>query len=237
MNAIQSIDIERLSFRFPGRKALLKEVSISAKRGEIISIFGKSGSGKTTLLRILQRFYTPETGEIVVNNNEKWENLSTIGWRKLITTVPQEIKLFNGTLLENIGLGPVSEEEINKIIAFCNIYEFSRYFASFPQGYGTLLGENGVAISGGQRQLVGLARALYQNPQLLLLDEPTASMDRKMEAEILRLITRLKKDMLIILVTHRIENSSLADQIYSLENGTLTAYGSPEELKSKSISI
>ena len=226
---IESVKVQDLSFRFPGRAQLLKDISFEIKKGEMIALLGESGCGKTTLFQILERFYIPENGEVIINECTKLHDLSIKAWRNRIATVPQQIKIFNGTLLDNICLGNTLEEA-EQVVKFCQEFGFSKYFEAFPQQYATLLGEEGVNISGGQRQLVALARALYQKPELLLLDEATSAMDRITEQEILKLIIRLKKDMAIILVTHRVQSAQLADRIYIIENGEITSNGTPEIL-------
>lgn len=229
MGSIEKLEVSELSFRFPGRSPLLKNISFKINKGEMIALLGESGCGKTTMLQILQRFYKPETGSIKINSKLNLEDISVLDWRYKIASVSQQVKIFNGTLLDNICLGN-SQEEAEKILTFCHEYGFEKYFTSFPQQYLTLLGEEGVNISGGQRQLVALARALYQKPELLLLDEATSAMDRETEQVMLNMLMNLKKEMSIIFVTHRVQSAKLADQIYIIEDGRVTSKGTPEEL-------
>ncbi|MEP1305630.1 MAG: peptidase domain-containing ABC transporter [Balneola sp.] len=227
--SVESLEVSKLSFRFPGRSQLLKDVSFSVKKGEMICLLGESGCGKTTQLQILQKFYNPETGSISINSSVSLENIPTKIWRDKIASVSQQVKIFNGTLLDNICLGN-SQEEAEQVVEFCKEYGFDTYFETFPQHYLTLLGEEGVNISGGQQQLVALARALYQKPELLLLDEATSAMDRNTEQKILKLLMSLKEEMAIVLVTHRVQSAKLADRIYVIEEGEITANGKPENL-------
>ncbi|MFY0591394.1 peptidase domain-containing ABC transporter [Roseivirga sp.] len=225
---IQSLTVENLSFRFPGRKQLLKEFNLELRKGEMNCLLGESGGGKSTFIQILQKFYTQEGGCIKLDNQE-YSEINTTAIRSKIGVVPQEIKIFNGSLLDNILLG-VSDADPKKIEAFMLKYGFDAYFKQFPQSYGTILGEEGVNISGGQKQLVGLARALWSNPEILLLDEATSALDRKTEQFVLTILKKLKETKLILLVTHRITTAAKADKIYILENNTISQSGSPLEL-------
>ncbi|MDG5766895.1 peptidase domain-containing ABC transporter [Balneolales bacterium ANBcel1] len=226
-----ALDIRNLSFRFPGRSPLLKEVSLNVKKGEVVGILGESGCGKTTILHILKRFYQEESGDLVVNHSKNLSDIPVPVWRGCVASVPQEIKIFNAPLIQNISLGDITKpEDIEKVIAFCNKSGLGAFFESFPQGYATLLGEEGVNISGGQKQLVALARALYQKPQLLLLDEPTSAMDRETEKTVLDLLTNARDQMAVMMVTHRVQSIKYADRIYILENGIIDSQGSPRSL-------
>ena len=140
--------------------------------------------------------------------------------------VPQHIKLFSGTLLDNICLGDTAAEA-EQIIQFCQEYGFDRSFRQFPKSYLTLLGEDGVNLSGGQRQLVALARALYHKPQLLLLDEPTAAMDRHTERFVLGLLDQLRPQIGILLITHKPQTARRADRVYEINQGRLMQRESP----------
>jgi ATP-binding cassette, subfamily C, bacteriocin exporter len=225
---IKSLKIKNLDFRFAGRSRLLKDISFEVHKGEMIALLGESGSGKSTLLQILQRFYEKETGKILINNQD-WQQINTPTLRSILGVVPQQIKLFSGTLLDNICLGS-SVEEAESIVKFCQDYGFAKFFEGFPQSYLTILGEDGVNISGGQRQLVALARALYRKPQLLLLDEATAAMDRNTERFIVELLENLKSEICIILITHKMQTAKKCDRIYLLEDGKISISGSHEDL-------
>ncbi len=226
-----SLKLENVSFRFPGRSQLLKNVSLHVDKGEMIGILGESGSGKTTILHIIQRFFNEEAGKLLLNESHELQEIPIPQWRGFIASVPQEIKIFNASLLQNIALKEISDQkEVEDIITFCQETGLDTFFEDFPQGLATLLGEEGVNISGGQKQLVALARALYQKPQLLLLDEPTSAMDRDTESLILELLSTLRNEMGIIMVTHRVQSIKHAERIYILEKGEITAKGSPKNL-------
>lgn len=222
------LEINRVSFRFPGRKQILRDVSLTLKKGQMVALLGESGSGKSTLLQVIQKFYDPEAGSILINNEDS-RSKSISDTRKQIGCVPQDLKIFNGSLLYNITLDD-QPDTFQRAIAFCEEMGLGKFFQSFPQGYLTLLGEEGINISGGQKQLVVLARALFRKPQLLLLDEATSAMDRNTENFILSLLQKLKTEMGILIVTHRIKTAQRCDSIYILESGVIASSGTPEEL-------
>lgn len=225
---IEELSVENLNFRFPGRSLLLKEFTFKLERGQIITFFGEIGCGKSTLFSLLQRFYGFESGNILLNG-EDWNKYDNYNWRKLIGSVSQNVKLFNGTILENICLGNIKEEAEN-VAKFCKQYGFHELIMGFQQGYATVVNENSTNLSGGQQQLIALARALYQKPKLLLLDEATAAMDRRTEYFVLDLLQKLKKDMIIIFVTHRVQIARYSDYVYTIENKTISNHGSHTNL-------
>ncbi|MFB0946786.1 MAG: ATP-binding cassette domain-containing protein [Spirosomataceae bacterium] len=218
MGGVKLLVIKDLSFRFAGKSALLKDVNLALKRGEMTVLLGEVGSGKSVLLQIIQRFYGFENGSITVNDSTNIQDFNLTDWREKLGVMPQEIKLFSGTLLDNIILGNVAEEA-ERAMTFCKEMGFDRYFEALPQSYATIVGEEGVNLSGGQRQLVGLARALYQNPAVLLLDEPTAAMDSKTAAFVMDLLQKLKPNLAILMITHRLDVTTGIDRAYRVEDG------------------
>lgn len=229
INTFNSLAIKDLSFRFAGRKQLLKKINIELQKNECIAIIGESGCGKSTLGQVLQTFYPFESGSITINNNIKLEEINTESWREIIGIVPQDITIFNGTVIDNILLG--KEDSPENIIAFLKHYGFEKFVSSLPQGIATILGEEGINLSGGQKQLIALARVLYKKPQLLLLDEFSSAMDRKTEQFTLELLNNLKKELSIIFISHRLHSlKKIADRIYIIENGESAISGSHNEL-------
>jgi len=218
-----------VSFRFPGRKEIIKDVSMKIRTGEMVALLGETGTGKSTLLDLIQKFYKIERGSILVDQIDINE-LNTFQWRRQLATVPQEVKIFNGSLYYNITLSD-KPEDYQSAIELCEKKGFTKYFSEFPQGYLTLLGEEGINISGGQKQLIGLARALFCKPKFLLLDEATSSMDRKMENFVLALLEDEKKVTGVLMVTHRKEVASHCDRYYYLQEGVVTSSGSSAQLK------
>lgn len=228
IQTFHAVEVKDLDFRFTGKKILIKGVSFKCLNGQMMALLGESGSGKTTILNILQRFYNPENGQLSVDGLPL-DQISISTWRDHIGVLPQGINLFNGSLIYNICLSS-DPAVMQKCFDFCSQSFFHPYFMAFAQSYNTLLGEQGVNISGGQAQLVGLARALWKNPSFLILDEPTSAMDRNMENLVLGFLTSTKALRCVILVTHRVKIARLCDTIYVLENGRIQASGTPAQL-------
>lgn len=231
-NLIEQTDhlsLNGVTFRFPGRKALFENISLHVNKGEIIGLVGESGSGKSTVLQLIERFYAPESGQIIVNKHLSLTDINLSQWRQQVALVPQDVHLFNGTLLDNILLGhPATADEVN---AFCQQEPFLSFIQQLPQGLMTLVGEEGLNLSGGQRQWVGLMRALFINPQVLLLDEATAALDAKSERQVLDLLQKIRSRMAVIFVSHRLHTlPRLCNRIYVLEDGYLHASGTHDEL-------
>ena len=225
----QSLEINRLSFRFAGQKQLLKNISLTVKKGECVAIVGESGCGKSTFVQVLQKFYPFESGSAVINGNIGLSEIKTEDWRTIIGVIPQEITVFTGNVIDNILLGEDDKpENIEKFIAD---YGFMPFIQSLPQGFATILGEEGINLSGGQKQLLALMRALYRKPQLLILDEFTSGMDRETERFALDLIHRLKAEIGILFVSHRLYSlKNIADCIYIFDKGTVSHYGTHAQL-------
>jgi len=195
-----SLTFKNVSFRFNGQKKLIHNLSFSINKGDTICIKGPSGAGKSTVFQLILRYYKPNGGEIYLNNIS-YESLNEDMINKYISIVPQEIKIFNGSVLFNITLQQnISHSELNK---FNEKYEINRFAKVFPFGYETVLGENGINLSGGQKQLLGFLRALYKNPSLLLLDEATSAMDLHMEKMIFDLLSDIHESIAVIWVNHK----------------------------------
>jgi ATP-binding cassette, subfamily C, bacteriocin exporter len=226
---LESIQINNLSFRFAGRSELFSNLNIQIEKGKLTAIVSESGCGKSTLGQILQRFYPFEKGEIVVNNKHQLIDIELKKYRDLIGVIPQEITIFNGSVIDNLLLSKTENPE--NLMQFLQEYGFETYFDQLPQGLGTLLGEEGINLSGGQKQLIALARALYKKPQLLILDEATAAMDRNTEQFTINLLQKAKQNCAIFFISHRLNMlKNTADTIYILENKTITVSGNHQEL-------
>jgi len=229
INSFDALDIKDLSFRFAGRSPLLKNINLHILKGEFVAIVGESGSGKSTLGQILQGFYPFENGTITINYQYKLQDIFSESWRNLVGVIPQDIHIFSGNVLDNILLGARDKPE--DVIKFCQELGFEKFIAKLPQSYATLLGEEGINLSGGQKQIIALARVLYKKPQFLILDEATAAMDRNTEKFTMGLLRKLKKDIAVLFISHRIHTlKNNADRIYVLENGIITSQGSHKDL-------
>lgn len=229
ISEINSIDIQNLSFRFAGRTELFTNLNLSIQKGKFTAIVGESGSGKSTLGQILQRFYNFENGNIIVNKTISIQDIELKSYRNLIGVVPQEIAIFNGNVIDNIVLGESYIPE--EIIAFLTAFGFDIYFNQLPQGLATVIGEEGINLSGGQKQIIALARVLYKKPQFLILDEATAAMDRNTENFTMRLFEKVKPNCAILFISHRLNTlKNTADCIYVLDNKTITNFGNHDNL-------
>jgi len=229
--SFNNLEIKDLSFRFPGRKRILEKIDIKLNKGELIAIVGETGCGKSTLADILQKFYKLETGKIIINGTALLDDINTNTWRGIVGVVPQDIHLFNGNVIDNICLGN-SEKEGKAVLQFLMENRFDKFIDVLPQGYLTILGEEGINLSGGQKQIIAFARALYRKPQLLILDEATSAMDKITEGFIISIINKLKeKNVAIFYISHRFQMlKNISDRIYILQDGKIQASGSHTEL-------
>ncbi len=235
------IEFKDVSFKYPGSDLpSLKNVSFKIKAGEKVGIIGPVGSGKTTISRLLINLYEPDEGAVLIDGTDI-RQIDPSDIRRSIGSVMQEITLFQATVRQNITMGnPQADDEmILKAAQLSGVHEF---ISRHPHGYDLQVGEKGATLSGGQRQTIGLARAFLPNPPVLMLDEPTSSMDLNSER---RLINRMKdyiEDKTVLLVTHRTSLFSLVDRIIVLGNGEIAADGPRDEIlklgqKSKGVSV
>lgn len=226
----ERIEVKQVLFRYPGRSPVLQNISFSVQKGEIIALMGENGCGKSTLVQLLMQHYKEESGKIIVNGNLMLCNIEKKHWRKLVAAVPQQVHIFNGTVLENIAF----DDAVNNpqaVIEFLQHYGFTAFMDSLPQSVMTLVGEEGINLSGGQKQMIALARALYLRPKLLLLDEATSAMDRETERFVLNLLQSLKTQTAIIMITHRLHVlKTFCDRIYLLDRGSIQTAGNHETL-------
>ena len=219
---------ENVDFSYSGRTETLKDVCFEARAGEVIGIVGPTGAGKSTLVSLLPRFYDPKGGRILLDGIDTRE-LSLKSLRAQVGIVLQEPLLFSGTIAENIRYGRLEAQDSDVVTAAkaANAHEF---IMRLPQQYETMLGERGAAISGGERQRIAVARAFIKDAPILILDEPTSSVDSKTEAVILEALERLMVGRTTFMIAHRLSTLHEADRILVLNHGKLIEQGTQEEL-------
>jgi ATP-binding cassette subfamily C protein LapB len=224
-----SIDFRDVSFTYPGQTTpSLRNLNFSIKPGEKVAILGRIGSGKTTLEKLILGLYQPTQGAVLVDGIDL-RQLDPAELRRQIGYVQQDVMLFYGSLRENITLGAplaqpadmVKAAEIGGIISLVNQH---------PQGFDMVVGERGESLSGGQRQGVAIARAVINDPPILLLDEPTSSMDYSSEDDIKRRITEFAQGKTVVLISHRTSMMELADRIIVMDGGRIMADGPKEQV-------
>jgi ATP-binding cassette subfamily C protein len=208
------ISIKNISFRYHGsKKFILKNFNLKISKGEILGIQGNSGSGKTTLVNILLGLLEPNTGKVLIDNADMKEKVKS--WQKNIGYVPQIIHLLNSSIKENINLGFFDKNNIT-IKETIYLSQLKNFVKHLKNKESTSIGEDGIKISGGQRQRLGIARAIYRNPQVLILDEPTSSLDNETENEFVKTILTMKRKKTIIIVSHKESVLKKCDRIIKL---------------------
>ncbi len=226
----ENIEMKNISYFYNSRKLkALNNITFLVSKGEAIGIAGISGSGKSTLINILLGLLRPTGGEIFIDGHPIEKNLT--GWQSLIGFVPQNTFLTNDTILNNIAFGiPKDKIDYKKIDKCIKLSSLRSTIESFPEKINTYVGERGIKLSGGQLQRIGIARALYDDPEILILDEATNALDSDTENEIIESINNLKRKKTIIMITHNIENLLCFDRVYKLDNGNIIASGTYSEL-------
>ncbi|MEO8353801.1 MAG: ABC transporter transmembrane domain-containing protein [Chthoniobacteraceae bacterium] len=227
------IRFEDVSFRYPSRPDLpvLRNISLEANPGERIALVGPSGAGKSTLVSLLLRFYEPDSGQLILDDQAA-SSLSIRAVRENIAIVPQEVILFGGSIRENIAYGrPEAGEQA--IRAAAQRAHCAEFVERFPEGYDTLVGDRGVKLSGGQRQRIAIARAFLRDPRILIFDEATSSLDSESEALIQEALATLLEGRTAVIIAHRLATVRRVDCIYVLENGMITEQGAHDALMSR----
>jgi ABC-type multidrug transport system fused ATPase/permease subunit len=222
------VRFEGVSFAYRDRQRTLEDISFEVKPGQVVGIVGQTGAGKTTLVALLPRFYEPHQGRILIDG-EDIRNLTLKSLRDQFSIVLQEPLLFSGTIAENIRYGRLeaSHDEIVEAAEAANAHEF---IMRLPKKYETVLGERGAKLSGGERQRVAVARAFLRNSPILILDEPTSSIDTKTEAVILDALERLMEGRTTFMIAHRLSTVRHADLLLVLQDGQIVERGSHDDL-------
>ncbi len=226
---IDDIHFEGVGFRYGTRITVFESLDLHIQKGSFTAIVGESGSGKTTLVSLLHRLYPIHSGNIRIGCNNI-NNFTNKSLRKIISCVPQEIDLFTGTIAENIAPAEFNPD-MNKILQISNNLGMSEFIENIPGGFNAILGEHGATLSGGQRQRIAIARAMYLEPEILVLDEATSSLDSISENYIQDTITEfIKAGRTLIVIAHRLSTIVRADKIFVLHKGRVTESGTFSEL-------
>ena len=226
---IGNINFENVTFSYGSRREVFKDFSCVIQKGKTTAIVGESGSGKTTLATLIQNLYPVNSGKITIGDYEV-QYLSHYSLRTLIGVVPQQIDLFSGNVIENIAFGE-DFPDMQRVIDLTKQLGIISFIEQLPNGFQTHLGENGSQLSGGQRQRIAIARALYKNPEILILDEATSSLDTDSEQVIQATLNELKRTgKTLIVIAHRLSTIAHSDTILVLKNGQLIEQGTHQEL-------
>lgn len=225
------IVFDNVSFAYNTGEQVLSGVSFTAKQGEVTALIGPSGGGKSTTARLAARFWDVDSGKITLGGTD----VKTVDPEKLLSAysiVFQDVTLFNNTVMENIRIGRQGATD-EEVLAAAREAQCDEFVEKLPEGYQTMIGENGSALSGGERQRISIARALLKDSPVILLDEATASLDAENETHIQRAISRLVKGKTVLIIAHRMRTVEGADKLVLLKDGKVAEQGNPEELLTK----
>jgi ABC-type multidrug transport system fused ATPase/permease subunit len=222
------IRFENAAFEYLPGRPVLRDLTLDIAAGRTIALIGQSGSGKTTLTSLVPRFYDVTTGRVTVDGTDV-RDVTLTSLRRAIGVISQDPFLFSASVRENITFGApdLPDEEVERIARLAQAHEF---VAELPNGYDTVIGERGITLSGGQRQRLAIARALAVDPRILILDDATASVDATTEAQIRVGLREAMQGRTTLIIAHRLSTIALADEIVVLDDGRISATGTPEEL-------
>lgn len=225
---VRCVELQDVCFGYPGRGQVLCHIHLRLSRGAVVGVVGHTGAGKSSLAKLLLRYFDPDSGQILVDGRPL-QQVALASWRSRIGYVSQEAYLFHGTVAENILLGSPHADEA----ALCEAARLAgaeEFILRLPQGYATLVGDRGVRLSGGQRQRISLARALLRDPELLILDEATASVDTRTEAIIQENLRHLHPGRMTLVIAHRLSTVRFCDEIVVLVDGIIVERGTHQQL-------
>jgi ABC-type multidrug transport system fused ATPase/permease subunit len=218
INFTKTLQLDHIFFEYNEVKPILEDISLTIQKGDKIAFIGESGSGKSTLIDLIIGLYRPKSGTIRVDGTLLDER-NIKAWRSKIGYIPQSIYLFDSTVAQNVAFGKaIDDVQIKESLRQANILEF---LETYHKGIDTLVGEGGIKLSGGQRQRIAIARALYGNPEILVLDEATSSLDSATEAKIMEEIYKIAENKTLIVIAHRLSTIEGCKKIIRLENSTI----------------
>jgi len=227
-----NICFKNVSFSYGNRPPVFTDLTLKFNQAEITAIVGESGSGKSTLIHLLLGLYKIKEGKILIGNQDV-NYLCRSSLRNLIGIVPQDMHLFEGNIIQNIALGEINVN-MERVLKVCSMLQIMSFIDKLPQGFKTKIGENGATLSGGEKQRITIARALYRDPDILVFDEASSSLDSASE----KVLKELMQDLInngktVILITHRVVNLSHVNRICVLNNGRVIEEGTPDSLLNK----
>ncbi|MFK8051398.1 MAG: ABC transporter ATP-binding protein [Woeseiaceae bacterium] len=223
------VEFRDIHFAYRDDVTVLHDLSLTIPDGDTIALVGQTGSGKSTIVKLLLRFYNPQSGQIMVDD-QPIETVTLDSLRRQIGLVSQDVFLFHGTIRENIAYGRDDASD-DDILAAAKAAEAIEFIEKMPEGLDTIVGEQGQKLSGGQRQRLSIARALLKDPPILILDEATSAVDNETEAAIQRSLLKISENRTTIVIAHRLSTIVSADQIYVLDEGRIVESGTHDELK------
>jgi subfamily B ATP-binding cassette protein MsbA len=225
------IEFQNVSFAYDAENSVLRGVSLTVPPGRTVALVGPSGSGKSTLVNLCLRFFDPERGKVMIDGQDI-RHVTIQSLREAIALVTQDPVLFDDTIRANIAYGtkPVHEEQV---IAAAKAAAAHDFIMALPKGYDSRVGEAGGLLSGGERQRIAIARALYKDAPILLLDEPTSSLDSEAEAKVQSALEELMRGRTVLMIAHRLSTVKKADLICVLDQGHIVEAGKHEELVAK----
>lgn len=227
--APRALVLDGVTFTYPtGEQPAVNNISMTVQMGTSVGLVGESGSGKSTLVDIILGLLEPQRGVIRIDDQNLVDVLGD--WRSRVGYVPQDVSLFDGTVLQNVALSWRGDIDQNKVIDCLKRAQLWDVIQARPGGLNAMVGERGMAFSGGQRQRLGIARALYSDPYVLILDEATSALDTKTEAEIAKAIAGLRGEVTIISIAHRLSTVKDADELFFMEDGFILARGTFDEV-------
>lgn len=222
------VELSHLTFGYNAQNPVLKDINLLIQPYQTIALVGRSGSGKSTLVKLLFRYFEPDQGSILIDGQDI-RRLDVTAYRKRLAIVHQEVDIFNGTLLENLTYGN-PHATFEQVRAACRIAQADDFICNMSRGYTTVVGERGVRLSGGQRQRIGIARALIMEPDVLIFDEATSSLDYESERAIQLAMKSILGTRTLIIIAHRLSTVREADKIVVLEKGQIVEVGNHSEL-------